>query len=245
MQNINQCSCIVCKEVKSVKAIHTHYIRSHSGVKWKNANPIPRKLLRFDTQKEKWKKYYTDPNYCKECNCTLTWFNKTNLTCSNRCAGLYSGRTADKSKKRGPPAQSKKPKLLYSILYKCVCKECGIEWRNRSAVRYCSEHKDKYSHIGRAAFWFSFNVYHYPELFDLDNLTRIGFRSSDNPNGMTRDHRVSVQEAIKNNYEPRYIKHPLNCELMLFRENARKHTKSSITYEQLVAMVDAYAALTT
>lgn len=65
-------------------------------------------------------------------------------------------------------------------------------------------------------------------------------RSKTNPGGVTRDHKVSVNEAILKGYDSYYIKHPLNCELMLFSENAKKHTKSSITYEELVSQVDKY-----
>lgn len=65
-------------------------------------------------------------------------------------------------------------------------------------------------------------------------------RSKDNPDGVTRDHKVSVNEAIINGYDSYYIKHPLNCELMLFGDNAKKHTKSSITYEELVEKVKEY-----
>lgn len=69
----------------------------------------------------------------------------------------------------------------------------------------------------------------------------VGFRktkgSNLNINGLTRDHKVSVNEAIRNNYDPYYIKHPLNCESMLFSDNNKKNTKSSISYEELVRIV--------
>lgn len=88
---------------------------------------------------------------------------------------------------------------------------------------------------------FTFNIYDYGEMFDLKLLSTIGWRNTKtNPNGMTRDHRVSVNEAIRNNYDPYYIKHPINCELMLFNDNNKKNTKSSITYTELVKLVDAF-----
>lgn len=65
-------------------------------------------------------------------------------------------------------------------------------------------------------------------------------RSRNNPNGVTRDHKVSVNEAIEKGYDPYYIKHPLNCELMLFGDNARKHTRSSMSYDELVDKVNQY-----
>ena len=65
-------------------------------------------------------------------------------------------------------------------------------------------------------------------------------RSKENPNGVTRDHRISVNEAIRNGYDPYYITHPLNCELMLFEENNKKNTKSSLSYIELVRQVKEY-----
>jgi len=66
--------------------------------------------------------------------------------------------------------------------------------------------------------------------------------SYSNTNGLTRDHKISVNEAIRNNYDPYYIKHPLNCELMSWKKNNKKKTKSSITYSKLKQLVDAYDA---
>ena len=90
------------------------------------------------------------------------------------------------------------------------------------------------------------NVYHYPNLFDLNLLNQIGFYASRgksgrwNPNGLSRDHRVSVSEAIENNYDEKYISHPLNCQLMPHSENNKKKSNSSISYEMLVKLVDEY-----
>lgn len=73
-----------------------------------------------------------------------------------------------------------------------------------------------------------------------EQLKEVGMWGYDNTNGLTRDHKLSVNEAIKNNYDPYYIKHPLNCELMSWTENNKKKTKSSITYEKLKQLVDDY-----
>lgn len=60
---------------------------------------------------------------------------------------------------------------------------------------------------------------------------------------MSRDHKVSVDEAKKNNYDPYYITHPMNCELMPHIENNKKKITSSITYNELKLMVDNFDAL--
>jgi hypothetical protein len=138
------------------------------------------------------------------------------------------------------PKPAKKPRVVFN----CLCAHCGAKFTNKTQKKYCSEHAALYSHNGRARYWFTINVYKYPDLFDIESLTRVGFRSRINPNGYTRDHKVSVNEAIKNNYDPYYIKHVMNCELMLWEENNKKNTKSSISYQELVKLVDEYDAKT-
>ena len=126
----------------------------------------------------------------------------------------------------------------------CKCQNCNKFGSYRKQTWYCNDCKHCYTESGRAQYIFTFNVYHYPELFDLEFLNKHGFRKTKgkklNINGVSRDHKVSVSEALKNNYDPYYIKHPLNCELMLHSENQKKSTKSSLSYEELVKMVDEF-----
>lgn len=191
-------------------------------------------------------KYALNPKFCANCNTILLYEKKSNKFCSSSCAGTYNNARKDWANiKTGPAKKPPKQTVInpypFSKLKQCTCKHCGMQWKNRSVVMYCNDHKELYSHAGRAKYWFTFNVYHYPDLFDLNMLACIGFRNTaSNPNGITRDHRVSVNEAIKNNYDPYYIKHPINCELMLFSDNNIKHTDSSITYDDLILQVLAY-----
>lgn len=84
-------------------------------------------------------------------------------------------------------------------------------------------------------------------MFDLDQIKEYGWysvggknRKPINKNGCSRDHKVSITDAIINGYDPFYIKHPLNCAIMRHIDNKKKHSKSSISYESLVQMVDDY-----
>jgi len=185
--------------------------------------------------------YKRNPSYCKLCNCILPQIKKRNKFCSSSCAAKFNNAVKDYTKfKSGPTPKIKEPKLPYSTVYRCKCKHCGIVKLYRTQKRYCDNHSNLYSHKGRAQYWFTFNVFEFPDLFDLNFIKEYGFRSASNPNGVSRDHKVSVNEAIKNNYDPYYIKHVMNCELMLFSENNKKKTKSSITYDELVKLVDNY-----
>lgn len=141
--------------------------------------------------------------------------------------------------------RSKTPKGYFTF----KCKHCQIHFNTKRRKGYCDNCECLYMANNRNRFKFTFNVYKYPDLFDLKLLSQVGFfapggRSGKwNPNGLSRDHKISVNEAIKNNYNPYYIKHPLNCELMPQIQNAQKHTNSSLSYSELVILVNEYEKL--
>lgn len=133
----------------------------------------------------------------------------------------------------------------FTPLFRTTCAHCNAPILGRRKFKYCSSHSDLYGRDGRYRFAFSFNPFKYPEIFGataLEQLKAQGFWNPKNLKGLTRDHRVSVNEAIRNSYDPFYIKHPLNCQLMPWDENNRKNTESSISYRELVALVDAWEA---
>ena len=47
------------------------------------------------------------------------------------------------------------------------------------------------------------------------------------------DHMYSVDEAYRNNIDPKIVSHPANCRIMIHNENNSKDSKSSITIEKL------------
>ena len=134
----------------------------------------------------------------------------------------------------------------FSSLFVCSCKHCKTKFVSRIKKQYCLDHKDLYSVSNKAGYKFTFNVFHYPDLFDLNLIKSIGWFSPGgkagkwNIRGISRDHKISVTEAIANNYDPYYITHPINCELMEHSENNKKKTKSSLTYTELVWLVTEY-----
>lgn len=135
----------------------------------------------------------------------------------------------------------------YSKIFHCICKFDGHLFMSKTIKKYCKTHENLYSRNGKAMYKFAFNMFDYPDLFDLSLLEKYGWYSVGgkskrpiNKTGCSRDHKVSVNDAIRNNYDPYYIKHPLNCELMLHISNKKKHSKSSISYEELVKIVTDY-----
>ncbi len=160
-----------------------------------------------------------------------------------------------KVKKIRPPKE-KKAKISkkidqiigpYSKIFILICAHSGERFVSRTVAKYAPEYRHLYSREGKAVYKFTFNVYEYPELFDLDLINKYGWYSVGgksnkpiNKEGCSRDHKVSVNEAISNGYDPFYIKHPLNCTVMRHADNIRKYSRSSMTYAQLVKLVDDY-----
>lgn len=142
--------------------------------------------------------------------------------------------------------QHTKPIGPYSKLYKCACKHCGVINISRQRKKYCFKCNDHYGAPNRTRYKFTFNVYNYPDIFDLKLLNQIGWYSPGgkkkgwNPEGLARDHKISVNDAILNSYDPFYITHPLNCQLITQIENNAKKAQSVITYEYLKEIVDEY-----
>lgn len=204
-------------------------------------------------------KYFLSPKYCLQCSVEIPYSKRFNKFCNSSCAATYNNLNSSSDRKRGPLAKlywlPKEERLKesgrlkrwtskicgpYSKLIKSTCFVCkevslGPKWK-----KFCSQHDENYSHSQRAKYWFTFKLSDYPTLFDFSLLKKYGMRGPNNSNGVVRDHRVSVAEAIKNNYDPFYIKHPLNCELMLHSDNSKKYIKSSVTYEELKRLVDEY-----
>lgn len=140
----------------------------------------------------------------------------------------------------------------YDVIRIRTCRYCKSKFVTRTVSSACNAclsdseiTKRREKKKLRGKYGFTFDIYNYPDLFDLDLISRLGMyspRNRDNRNidGLSRDHRVSVAEAIDNGYDPYYITHPINCELMPFRKNSSKNDKSSIVYDELVRQVDQY-----
>ena len=245
------CSCVNCKSQFTTANILRHH---HSCTQM--LFPKKPKLYNF---------------HCLYCDNTVTTTNKDSKFCSQSCSAKFhntnrttngyivSENTKNKIRDGVKKYYNKPPKKVSVKKYKptkeivgpfskitiCTCKICSVIWVDKTQKLYChkchSESSDK-----RLRYRFKFNVYHYPDLFDLVALQKIGFYSPNttsnkwNPFGLSRDHRISVSDAIKNNYDSFYISHPLNCELMPQKQNNIKKGKSSLTYDDLKQLVDRY-----
>lgn len=196
-------------------------------------------------------------NKCKYCHSII---KRSVNFCSRSCQASYSNikrgpmpsatkekisATLKKSDINSKPKKHKERKTIlgpFSKLYTCTCAHCNTKFVNRRQVKYCITHADLYKSNNRNRYRFTFSLSAYPDIFgDYSILLKeYGMWSPTNTNGLTRDHKVSVNEAIKNNYDPYYITHPLNCELMPWHQNNKKNTECSLSYQELVSLVDQY-----
>lgn len=187
-------------------------------------------------------------------NRTLLTGKKKKVNCMDCSIEFETSNRADSKKSRCKQCNQIKiknykdsinPLIINGIKYnKCHHCEELFERVGNQIKKYCDEHKDRYTAGARNGYIFSFDYEKYPDLFDINEIKRIGFFStSESPRNydrLVKDHKISVHDAIKHGYETYYITHPLNCSFITARDNMKKHKNSSITYDELVKMVDAY-----
>jgi hypothetical protein len=270
----NLVCCISCKEEKSVKGIFSHFNISHTEAgkeksdkarKTGNANFIKQCNNRKNNQIID---YGKNPSTCKNCTTPLEYTTRKNKFCSKSCATSYNNHHRAKPTKTSKileciscrqmcPASSHSTSVLcntcrttkpaFSKIYINNCAHCNsiVEIINKNK-KYCNKCNHRYSDNGRVPYYFKFNVFDFPNLFDLGMIKQYGYFSNGknnskiNINGVSRDHKVSVNEAIRNGYDPFYISHPLNCEILLHKDNNKKNSKSSTEYTTLCKMVDEF-----
>jgi hypothetical protein len=130
-----------------------------------------------------------------------------------------------------------------------MCSHTNQYYLNKNpdgTTRRCSPYvktiKEQYYFNAR----FKFNVYHFPDKFDLDLIKTHGWYScpgkkrkhdQKNINGVSRDHLISVSYGFKNSIDPKILSHPANCRIMIHLENKRKHAKCELTLNELLAKI--------
>lgn len=233
----SKCSCIITK-----KEIRTQYLEEFQRKLIKCRN-CPNAIL-------------PNKKFCSS-SCSASYNNKIRNTTKNKktlipcniCANSIesSVHTNKQSFKCESCKGIKEHVGEHNKLFCNTCQHCFTKFTSRVRRKYCREHRLLYAESSKSGYRFTFNVFNYPDLFDLELVKQHGFYQPNqfnnkevNKNGVSRDHKVSVNDAIKYRYDPYYISHPLNCEIMLHSQNNKKKTKSSITYEELKYLVDQY-----
>jgi hypothetical protein len=219
-------------------------------------------------KKSKVEKYSKNPKLCIVCGEPHSYERRNNSTCSKSCGAIHSNgkrnesgwKLSDSSKDRIRLSLAKHREIYgmggrpVAKPKECVCPQCGISFLNKKKTKYCCgkcshEHRRKIAEEGRTPFRnyarrcsFNFRLKDYPEKFDFSLIEEHGWYSASNHgnnlSGVSRDHMVSVRYGFDNNIDPEIIRHPANCQLMQHNKNSSKHSKCSITLEELIHKIN-------
>jgi hypothetical protein len=225
--------CLCCGKILPVEEFHKKFCNSSCAATYNNKNRLPRTEESRKKSSQSIREYYKQ-NYKKirkKRNNKIKPFIKNIFLSQKDIKQIF--KEADIS--------------TYTRIYNCACKVCNKKFFSKNIIQLCNEHEHMYTRNHKSIYRFKFNVYNYPDLFDLSLIEKYGWYSmggkckrEPNTNGISRDHKVSIHDAIKHNYDPYYISHPINCELMQHNINNSKHSNSSLSYEELVSMVHEY-----
>lgn len=81
---------------------------------------------------------------------------------------------------------------------------------------------------------FKFDPYSLPDIPGYNLLLELGiYHPINNPNGVCRDHMLSVEYGWRNNIAPEIISSPHNCQFITNLENITKNSKSALTIDEL------------
>jgi hypothetical protein len=141
--------------------------------------------------------------------------------------------------------------LRKSNKIKKICNNCN-EHITGGGKRYCSNicwrefsfkrKNEKAQYKLKCAF--NFNVYEYPNFFDLSLIDKFGWYSPSNKknnlNGISRDHCISINDGYIKNINPDIIAHPANCRLINHVDNQIKKHNSIYTLDMLLEKILAF-----
>ena len=71
-------------------------------------------------------------------------------------------------------------------------------------------------------------------------LTLGKYHPVNNPNGVVKDHMISINFGKVNGISPKIIGHIMNCEYLTFKENALKNKDCSISVSELLCRIKKY-----
>ena len=206
------------------------------------------------SRENKISQYYSNPKKCLCCSTILSYEYRIYKYCSKSCAASHGSKgrkISEKAKENIRTARlsylEKHGKLQfpYCPVEFIICKKTGKPYCNknergyrRQQSPYVLTEKQKYYDEAK----FRFNVYHYPEHFDLSLIEQHGWYTCPgkkrkhyqrNINGVSRDHIISISEGFRKGYDPELLAHPANCKLVLHYENKKKSDKSGISINEL------------
>jgi hypothetical protein len=208
---------------------------------------------RRDTKIEQ---YLLNPTKCKNCNSVLEYDKKDNQYCNASCNMKVNNPVFTETEQQRKEINLKISNKVKELLIKqgiavgpftLICKQCETPFvHEHKTIKFCSDkcrsenRKKDLSAIQRyrSLAHFKFALKDYPNEFDFSLIEKYGWYKAknrgDNLNGISRDHKYSIDEGFKNNVDPLLLAHPANCRLVRHNDNVSKGGKSIITLEQLL-----------
>lgn len=246
----NPAMCTECNNVLSYDNRLNKFCSHSCSATLQNRNSIGKTKVESNEAKQsridKVTAYHT--TYCRLYRCKACNTNHSSNNSKKLCELSHKPVKPIRKRQRNKKINKNvKPDICgsYTPLRSCICRHCKTQFLSKTSLQYCNIHRDEATNK-RAFYKFRFSLYDYPALFNLTLLKQVGFYGPGgkckrwNKDGLSRDHRVSVSDAIKHNYDQYYITHPMNCELMPQTQNDIKKGQSSITYEELIILVDNF-----
>lgn len=207
---------------------------------------------------------------CEKCKNKHDGSYASGRFCSSKCARSFSTskkrleinrKVSNKLTGRKLTEEHKKKSLNALVRSRCIslkrikkkCLQCEKNMsltKSQSKRKFCSAscwilhselNKNPFS-LYRERCKFNFNVYDYPDKFDLNLLEQKGWYSPSNKknnlDGVSRDHILSIADGFKQGINPEIMSHPANCQLILHRKNQSKRNKSFITIDKLIEKIE-------
>ena len=193
---------------------------------------------------------------CLQCGTEFT--KKGSLKfCNSSCAATYNNsiRSTESRAKQAKTLRIRFPKKIKIPRIKTLktkmprikhCASCDAVLDDNHK-KYCLSCYGNIRHY-RSLAKFTFNVFDYPDEFNLELVNMHGWfspngykrRNKDvNLNGVSRDHMFTIADGFRLGIDPRILAHPANCKVMIHNgpggNNAKKY--SSITYQGLMKRI--------
>ena len=243
------------------------------------AEIVKMKILETETYRKS--EYEKHPYICHKCGLPKPYEKRNNGFCSRKCASSRSQTEEIKKQKSIKLKRPEKTSIRIKDCIQCNHKFISSEIKGNEKAKLCdkcksiraapklkmccicsatpAKHHGKYClqcspnlSIYRSRASFNFNVYDYPQEFELSLVEQHGWYSPNgykrrnktpNLNGVSRDHLYSVLDGFENKINPEIISHPANCKIMIHNgpnSNNTKKSNSSITLEELLVRIDIW-----
>jgi hypothetical protein len=207
--------------------------------------------------------YLKNPIKCLKCGKIIEYEKRRNKYCNHSCAAssintkreIQGHKLSDVAYQNILEANYKRHKKSIDNYNETpvFCKNCENQLPySRKKNYFCSQqcknefYKKNKSDYGlyRDMCTFKFNLSQYKDEFDFGLIEKYGWYTASNHggniDGVSRDHKFSVNEGFKKMINPLILSHPANCELMVHRQNIKKNWRSSITIEKLILNIEEF-----